>query len=298
MDWKFKALGHLIFSYIPFGTFIHYCFQRYITKTLPRNEASFMKSVTLGKKHIEAFQRYSNQSLGNAVFFEFGAGWDLLHQLVFYAFGIEHQIVIDIHKLIRRELINDTIMKFHKVEQNHLMRMPEKLIRSEMAKDLKIHYGIEYRAPCDVRKTGLSDSVIDCITSTSTIEHIPYDDIKAILFECRRILKSCGLLSIVIDYQDHYSEVDKKISVYNFLQYSGRIWAIFNPISHYQNRLRHRDYITLFKKTGFDVLEENIIEGTPDDLEILSQLSLDKRFKNYYLSELAVRSAHIILRKR
>ena len=69
-------------------------------------------------------------------------------------------------------------------------------------------------------------------------------------------------MSCVIDYLDHYSYFDKKISAYNYLQYSDATWALFNPALHYQNRLRHRDYLDLFYAAGFEVVEEERYGGT------------------------------------
>jgi hypothetical protein len=53
----------------------------------------------------------------------------------------------------------------------------------------------------------------------------------------------------------------------------------------------------LFYKTGFEVVVERLHEGSADDLKAIEQLSLDKRFKSYTTDELAISSAHIILKK-
>lgn len=81
------------------------------------------------------------------------------------------------------------------------------------------------------------------------------------------------------------------------MQYSDRTWKFFNPPLHYQNRLRHGDYLLLFQETGFEILDERRTDGTAADMEIIKRLPLDKRFESYTTSELAVRSAHIILKK-
>jgi len=159
-------------------------------------------------------------------------------------------------------------------------------------------YGIQYKAPYDARKTGLSDNSIDCITSTNTLEHIPPNEIKAILKECYRILKKDGILSFQIDYQDHYSYFDKNISVYNFLKFNQGTWnTFFNPSLHYQNRLRHKEYLQLFYESGFNILEDNYYGGTPSDIEQIKTVRINKQFSNYDLNELAIRGTFIVLRK-
>ena len=104
-------------------------------------------------------------------------------------------------------------------------------------------------------------------------------------------------MTFVVDYQDHYAYFDKKISVYNFLQYSEMHWKHFNSSLHYQNRLRHIDYTRLFEDAGFDVLEENVSAGSEADLKSIRSLTLDPLYDKYELSDLAAHDAFFVLRK-
>src|SRR5438445_11209632 len=167
--------------------------------------------------------------------------------LAFYGFGVDTQILVDVRNLIRLPLLNGTIDKYQKMgSELGILRIPSAHLncnKYNFTTVLKQRYGIDYRAPCDAKQTGLSARSIDCITSTSTLEHIPRGDISPILRECHRILRDDGLMSALINYDDHYSYFDTKVSGYNFLQYSDRMWAIFNRALPYQNRLRHRHYL-------------------------------------------------------
>ena len=304
MNWKCKALLKLVFSNVPFGEGLNYFFQRHVTRSLPTGDAEFVSIVSSAKEHIDIFNQYSSRGLREVTFYEFGVGWDLLIPLAFYAFGVERQILVDIRNLLRLKLVNNTIEKFRRMDLDlRLLRKPERYVSGRSQRDfcssLKECYGIEYRAPCDARHTGLAQGSIDCITSTNTLEHIPPEDIPAILVECRRILQDHGLMSFRVDYQDHYSYFDTGITVYNFLKYSDKTWRLFSPALHYQNRLRHRDYLDLFQAAGFEVVEERRTEGTTADLETIKRLPVDKRFQaEYTLRDLAIRNAHFVLRKR
>ena len=303
MNWKYKALLQLAFSHVPGGERFYYFAQRYVTRSLPTRDAALAHIVSSAKEHIDVIQRYYRRPLREATFYEFGAGWDLIVPLAFYAFGVERQILVDIRNLLRLELVNDTIEKLQRMALDlGLLRKPERYIergsQRAIRASLKNYYGIDHRAPCDARHTGLETGSIDCITSTNTLEHIPPQDIQAALRECHRLLRDGGLMSFRIDYRDHYSYFDSGISVYNFLQYSDKVWALFNPPLHYQNRFRHRDYLELFQAAGFEVVEEQHCDGTAADLETIERLPLDKRFRTYSPEELAIRYAHIVLRKR
>lgn len=301
MNWRYKALLQLVFSNVPFGERSNYLFQRYVTRSLPTSDAKFISIVSEAREHIEVLRKYLGRQYEEATFYEFGAGQELIVPLAFYALGIERQILVDIRNLLRVELANDTIAKFQKMSaEMGFLRKPDRFLNRERTflGSLKQYYGIDYRAPCDARATGLSRGSIDCITSTNTLEHIPPQDIKAILQECYRILRDDGVMSFRIDYQDHYAYFDSSISEYNFLKYSNEAWSFFSPSLQYQNRLRHRDFVQIFQSKGFEIVEERCKEGTKADLEIIKRLRLNTRFRQYEPEELAVRNSLITLRKR
>ena len=302
MNWRYKALLQLAFSNLPYGERLNYVFQRYITRSLPNSDAKFASIVTSAEEHIDVCRNYLGSQLVEATFYEFGVGWDMLIPLTFYSFGVDRQVLVDIRPLLRPKLVNDTVEKFQRLDLDvELLRKPDKYINGghrSLQTSLKEYYAIEYRAPCDAGQTGLEKSSIDAITSTNTLEHIPPGDIKAILRECHRLLRDEGLMSFRIDYQDHYSYFDRSISAYNFLRYSDRTWALFSPALHYQNRLRHRDYLELFEAAGFEVVEERRTNGTVADLETIERIPLDKRFLEYSPQDLAIRGALVVLRKR
>jgi SAM-dependent methyltransferase len=302
MNWKYKALLHLTFSHIPLGERLASFSQRYVTRSLPRTDASFVNIVSYAKECINALQRYDYRPLSKTTFYEFGVGWDLIVPLAFYSFGVERQVVVDVRKLLGIDLVNDTIEKFQRIAFDFAFpRKPSRYLEggwSDVLALLKDYYGIDYRAPYDAWHTELEAGSIDYITSRAALQHIPLQDIRAILRECHRLLRDDGLMSTLIDYVDHYSYFDSSISGYNFLQYPDTAWMFFSPTLHYQNRLRHRDYLNLFREAGFEIVEESLNEGTEADLKVIDQLPLAKRFREYDLSELAVRSALIVVRKR
>jgi hypothetical protein len=301
MNWKSKALLQHVLSAVPGGEQLNYYLQTRVTKSLPISEVGFVDHVKYANQHLEAIRRNYDHAFSKATFYEFGAGWDLIIPLALYGLGVERQILVDVRSLVRPKLINDTIDKLRKLPKSgQLIRKPDKYLSERhlpLCIQLKKHYGIEYHAPCDPTKTGMEPATIDCITSTSTLEHIPLKQLRPLLEECHRLLRRGGLVSFVIDYTDHYSYFDPKISGYNYLQYSDWKWALFNPSLHYQNRLRHADYLSLLRAIGFEVLEEHCSGGKAADLQVIQSLPLNKKFKRYTLEEIAVDAALVIARK-
>ena len=301
VNWRIKALSQRVFSFLPGGEQLNHFAQRRLAASLPVSDSSFAVTVGYAIKHIEAIQQYSRRLIDQAIFYEFGAGWDLTIPLAYYGLGINHQILVDVRDLLRIAIVNDTIAKYQKMaDKLNIERVPAMTInceRSGFHDALNKQFGIDYRAPCDASRNGLPSQSVDCITSTSTMEHIAPEQIRSILRECRRILRDDGVMSMLIDYDDHYAYFDHNISVYNCLQYSDHIWSLFSPPLHYQNRLRHRDYIDLFQSEGFDIASVQYRAATETDLQILQQLSLGARFRKYSLDDLAIHNALFLIQK-
>lgn len=298
MVWKYKAILQNAFSNIPFGKSFNYFFQKYITRNLPVKDTELKEKFYFASKHISNFNKYGKYSLSEVTFYEFGAGWDLLQPLILYSLGVNEQIIIDINKLVKFQLVSNSIERISQLEIERKLNKSF-VDKSQFIPLLSKFYGIDYRAPYDARKTNLEEKSIDCITSTNTLEHIPSQDIKAILKECHRILKDDGIMSFQIDYQDHYSYFDTNISVYNFIKFSDQTWNLFfNPSLHYQNRLRHIDYLNIFNEAGFKILQEEVNRGTPQDLKTIQTISINEKFSHYSLKEIAIRRALIVLTKK
>lgn len=289
-----------VFSVIPGGSQLHYWTQRNISRSLPINAEEFDREFTTAKSHLEALASYGKKAVGEAQFYEFGAGWDLATALSFFVLGVRRQIVVDLFRLARVELINETLNKLRRLAENG--RTPTPPIRAlperrddSWVKALEEWYGIKYLAPCDARSNGLAAQSVDYVTSTNTLEHIPQADVRSILRECRRILRPDGVMSFIIDYRDHYAYFDSRINVYNFLKYSQRLWALCNSAFHFQNRLRHSDYVEMAKAAGLDVVREQAKGALPKGLAEILEEGIAAEFRRYAVDELGPCEGHVVL---
>ena len=296
MRWEVKALIQQALSHVPRGERLNYALQRHLLHSLPASDEAFRRKANRAFQHYDAFVELGpSRPASQAVFYEFGAGWDLAVQLVYWALGVERQTVVDIRPIMRIELVNDTVAKLERLrgEWDRDLRSPGAAdLRS--ADDLQERFGITYLAPCDARATGLPSESLDFVSSTDTAEHVPPDDLRAILVECRRLLKPDGLLSYRADLEDHYARADGGVSRYNFLRYSDRKWAVFNPSLHYQSRLRYPDYVRITREAGFEIVREQVSRPSDQDLTALRALEVAERFRSYSVEELGVRGLTIV----
>lgn len=299
MNWKNKAIFSRAVDKIPYGHKLYFLAQKYIVGSVPR---TLLPVQSVGRRylqHVENFARLADgQTLKNGVLFEFGAGWELYSNIVQWMGGINNQFIVDITPLFKPELFNDIIEKIAQQADDlpDSLRVPTRKLGADWKRDLKNFYGIEYHAPMDAGATSLEDDSISFFASTNTLEHIPFDSIRKIILEMTRIGKPGALVSFEIGYWDHYRLVDSRISGFNYMQFSEAEWARYNPDSHYQNRLRHPDFLALFE-SHFDMIAVDPVHD-PKAEKHLAKLDLDARFSNYSLEELAIESANFIMRVR
>lgn len=302
--WLLKVALQGALSALPGGERFNYYLQRHVTKSLPPADDACRKTLEWAREHLDALVLYSEVPLGEARFFEFGAGWTLAGPLAFHACGVDHQVVVDICRLVDPALVDRSIDQVDRLRpRGPGGPRPMRALRSRdpkrFAAELRESYGIDYLAPCDARSTDLPAERFDYITSTHTMEHIPLSELRQIMLECRRILRHDGIMSCLIDYADHFSYFDPGVSAYNFLKYPDRVWNRWlTPRLHYQNRLRHKEYLQLFEETGFEVLHAKVLEGSPEDVEVACRLSKGTKYRSFEPEELAARGSHVLLRKR
>ena len=291
-------------SGVPKGDRANYWLQRRVSKQMPRSDEHFLYQAGETLRHLQAWQRHRPSiPFEQARLYEFGAGWDLTTPLIFYGLGATQQTLVDIRLNLRFEDVDHSISQYERhrgaLEQQSgrpLRDLGSGAVRS--IDDLQRRFGIVYLAPCDARNTGLPEKSFDLVSSTNTLEHIPGPDIAAILSEARRLLSADGIVSGLVDMQDHYSYFDPSVSAFNFFRFSDRTWAAVNSSLHYQNRLRVPDYRDLIQRAGLELVEEQTWGPTAADLDTIRAMRLASRFaKRYSVDDLATRAVHIISRR-
>lgn len=304
MKWLLKATIQKAFSALPNGEELNYYFQRNITKSLPISDEQFLQKFSEAFCHWKTLSQFKKtDNLSESVFYEFGAGQDLIIPFSYWVLGIRHQMIIDASKKIRLDLLNDTINKFLKHEKR-LKQIAGRTLNVRgfqpllKKSDLLNYFGINYTAPTDARKTCLPSNSFDFMSNTLVLEHIPASDISSILKECYRVLKPGGIMSCIIDMKDHYSYFDAGISIYNFLKFQDTTWNFINSSLNYQNRLRYSDYINLFCESGFEILSKDVYHVSLNELDKLKSIKIIAKFREEYSSEeLGIKSLHIVSKK-
>lgn len=303
MRWVAKAAVQKTLAALPAEERLNYLFQKHITRGLPRSGGGVAQHAEEAARHIATLRQFGSTTPDEARMYEFGAGWDLIGPLTLWSLGAEHQTVIDLRRNMHPELIAHTVATL----PDHIegaaavagvpgRPMPAGGPEGDPTAFLSERFGIDYLAPCDARASGLPDASFDLVSSTFVLEHVPTDDIAAILRESRRLLRRGGIVSCAIDFQDHYADFDPSVSVYNYLRFSDRAWGAVNSSLHFQNRLRLSDHLALFEIAGLEIVDVESAPVSAADREALADVKLARRFRSYDPEDLAVRTALVVAR--
>jgi hypothetical protein len=270
---------------MPFGNQIHYQIQRNVTKEWPRRQE------TLDDLLVAARQLFLDIStkidVSSSSFVEIGAGRDLAVAVALRLMGVKKITCVDITFLAKPSLI------YHAAQyMANKLGKPCPVIKNW--NDVE-SFGISYAAPASLESLNLSEKSFDCFYSVDTLEHIPFEALRGIFAESSRILKSNGISIHFIDYGDHYLR-GSNISRFNFLTFTYNEWKPFNSKFQYVNRMRHSEYLNLFRCMGFSVVDEVPVIEAPETL-IIDRLAPE--FKEFTIDDLfTIRSKIVALSPR
>lgn len=308
MHWRLKAAIQQAVSALPprLSYAVYYGLQRCFGDLRRQDPTELLR---IG---VEIWQRL--RSIGvepyDRVFFEVGTGRSLVIPLAYWLMGARRVLTVDLHPYLKDAIVMRDLAWFRAHAErarglfgSHLR--PERfkaLLALAAAKpslaDVFERCSIAYHAPCDASRTGLPPHSVDFHTSYTVLEHVPPDSIVDILREGMRIITTGGLFVHRVDYSDHFAHGDRRISMVNFLRYSDADWARLAGNRYaYTNRLRHDDYLDLFRRAGHRIL---IADRYVDrrSLTLLSQggLQVDHRFQATPIDVLATTGAWLISR--
>lgn len=302
--WIIKAIVQKGISYLPASAKINYFFQKHVTGGVHLSDDHFGLKIGHARDHYT----YMKKILGSREdihILELGTGWYPVIPMLFYLTSSCRISSVDIQQWMTRKTQQDTILKFkqwrdsgqfkdleesiipaHWDKLMAVLRNPETYSREDINALIGLRPFVR-----DARKLPLENQSIDFICSNNTFEHIPQEVLSGILREFKRVLRPGGLMSHFIDMSDHFAHFDRGITIYNFLKYSKKTWAILDNSIQPQNRLRFRDFLELYEQLDLPVSHHDIREGSIVDL---NEVKVHQEFSSYSPEELAISHAYII----
>lgn len=309
MNWRLKALVQGAVSLLPpvASLDVYYRIQRACGSLRQVNPLAGLED---GARMLGALEELG-RSVEHQVVLEVGTGRRLNVPLAFWLCGAAEILTVDLHPYLKPALIGEDLafIREHgawvqelfgaRAHQDGFQRRLDFLVRAAPTVQQLMEYAhIRYLAPQDARRLPLEHRTVDCHVSNNVLEHIPPDVLRAILVEGRRVIRADGLLVHRVDFSDHFSEADPRISTVNFLRYSEREWRRYAGNRYgYHNRLRIDEFEQLIQDAGLAVACEKP-EIDPAALRLLaSGFKLDARFADKPNAVNATKNAVVVLGK-
>jgi SAM-dependent methyltransferase len=231
---------------------------------------------------------------------EIGTGWFPALPVCFWLVGAHNCLTYDLRRYLNSDLTHKMVIALepHLDTIARAAGVPLETVRerySKLGTDILRACGITYRAPGDAAHTGLPNQSIDVVFSNSVLEHVTPEDLSAIMYETRRILRPSGVAVHCVACNDHYANFDRGISYVNYLRYSAREWRRWNNSLQYQNRLRAPDFLRIAEDSGLDVVITRQYVRPGVEAALLT-LRIAPEFSNYSRAELAATTINFVCR--
>ncbi len=309
MHWKLKALIQNAVALLPAKAAyaLYYQLQRRFGDL--RVPAPFIP-LRYGVQLVAQLQA-AGSDITDKVFFELGTGRSPMVPVALWLMGARSTFTVDRNPYLDAAVVRADLEHLH-THQDALKSLLGPALKPErLARLLALPVGdsfalsallelcaIRYIAPADAAATALPSASVDFHFSVTTLEHIPAPDIEAILAEGARLLKPGGRFIHLLDYSDHFSHSDTRISAIHFLRWTDTQWQRYAGNRFmYANRLRHDDFLALLAGLGHEVVGcEPFVDAKVLQLLAAGHVKLDPHFVGKSPECLATTSAWITTR--
>jgi hypothetical protein len=285
-SWLIKAAAQGAASLLPRAEQLSLMVKR-VTRTLKLDEETMATKYRRCRQHLERYAVHRGGTGEDLDVLELGTGWFPITPIGFALSGARRVWTIDQVSHLSEDQVRATLRMFGQLARQGRLEgaVPERVERLETASgsvDAMLDAVGVTRVVGDARGHDLGGQKVDLIVSNNTLEHIPYDVIRSIFEQFRRVGSERVLMSHWIDMSDHYMNFDASIGPYNFLRFSSRVWRLFNNDLQYQNRLRVSDFRRLHEEGGWRVLKEENTSGSPEELR---RIRVAKELRDRYTDD-------------
>ncbi|MBM4370704.1 MAG: class I SAM-dependent methyltransferase [Deltaproteobacteria bacterium] len=311
--WKVKWALQKAMSLSPWPHELNYLFQRFVTRGVVFNERRFEARLERIRLHLDAVRSSGPRAPGDFSVLELGTGWVPAVSIGLALGGAARVTSVDIADHLKPAAVAMVLAWYLRYARAgrldpwlgplapggvERLKQAQSLATRGQAREALRSLGVE-AVVSDIRglvppaRSGSRSSGYDLIVSDITLEHVPAGELPALLHAFRGLVADDGAMSHLIDFGDHYSYFDKRITPYNFYCFDDAAWERYNTTLLFQNRLRVSDFQRLFEEAGFQVTERR--DERPH-AEQLRGLPLAPRFRAYPVEVQEVTSAWFLLR--
>jgi SAM-dependent methyltransferase len=296
MRWIWKVMAFKVLGQMPGGEAIHYFLQKNITQSVVATDEAVLQRTRVGIEYLDFMGQFLNiEDFSGMTHVDIGAGWMPMIPLLFYSAGFERQLLCDIRRNLRPEIVADVISTFRRVASHEkdleirCRRLPPPIDPRDTLERYLARLGIRYVAPYGLHDL-LEEKGFKFITCTQVLPCLNKEQLRSLLRIIASALKGGGIFVAAIHLYDLYSSFDKTISPYNKWKYSDLLceWLINSKMMSI-NHLTASEYRQLFEESGLEIVEFRVAEPTISDLQELRRIKVHKQFSHVPERELAAK---------
>lgn len=306
MGWRAKSVQFKFLSMLPGGTALYNYTQEKITKSTLASPTRVDQKIKVGLEFWDWAQKNNcSARLIDGKLLDLGAGWHPTIPLLWYAFGNNHQTLVDVFPNMDGRKAIDTINIFRAIARDptfpacsSVKRLPEaKPVSTDLAADVLSPLGIEYRAPYgNLLQT--RPGQYDVVICTQVLQHIPKAVQLAIFKELFAAMKPGGLFHATVHFVGQFRSPNLDVGQYEHLRFSPTTWEKWiNSSLMGFNRLKGPDYRETLEQAGFRIREFKLTLPTPGDMAELKRTRIHPSFSRYTEEELATRGVFFVAEK-
>ncbi len=307
--WILKAVVQKTISFLPYSNRINYLFQRYVTRGVELSDTYFGFKYEHLMDHLAFYRDGAGKAdLRGEVCLELGTGWYPIVPIGCFLAGAEKVYSIDISPLLTAKTFLTAVEAIVGREAEFVAGLGEGIRdRFGVLKNIKAACNADTPLAdlCkmvnltpivgDARRLDMGNETVSVITSNNTFEHVYPPILEKILAEMWRVLKPGGMMSHFIDMSDHFAHMDPSITIYNYLQYGERAWAVIDNSIQPQNRWRLPQYRTLYRALEIPYAEEKL---RPGDVDAVRAMKLAPPYDAMPAEEVAISHGYMVSWKR
>ena len=252
--------------------------------------------IRRGNLFVNLCDKYKAVKAGDKLL-EIGTGWMHWYSIylrLFYEVGVTMLDVWDNRQL---DATKTLFTRFQTMVSNGTARCERMddldcLVRADSFEELYARLGLKYVIERRGSLSNFPDNSFGCVFSFHVFEHIPAENVEELARNIRRVLRPGGYSIHQIALNDHIGLYDRKVSEKNYLRYSDTTWKrYFENKVQYFNRLQASDWLGLFSRNGFTLLEKKA--GFCD----IGALPIDAKYRDYERQDLECINLTMVHRK-
>lgn len=292
------AIQHLL-SMMPARRRFYLWILNNVAKTALPKKSMVQQKVDIGLAYLRVLEELGEgEILRRGTHLDIGAGWHLTIPLMYYQLGCERQIVTDIQRAARSEIVFPVTKLLQECDLEGRSVRPLPPTDGHDLDSYLAALGITYNHQVGDRLP-VPDASVTLVTSTQTFLYPPRNVVRHLFEEAARVLVPGGYFLATIHLYDLYSLADSSLSRFNFLRYRDAVWERwFNSEIMSYNRMRASDYAALFKDLPFDIGKWDTTPPTEADYRDLDRVPLSPQFSDYDRQDLATPHLLFVMRRK